>query len=200
MAEFDTIPLFNPLTEQFMVRFNGEPYILQPKETTYFPKGLAFHIAKHLSERLLAPKQLSLKEKTGREENPLVGQLINYDNVDRRIALFDILGKVDVVESCIKACNLKGFIGNISEYDDYVSKKTGIKVASATPVKADIPIVNSEPTPLKKEPAPEPTKVVEPPKEDMPPAVDVPPTPPAPDVQTPRRGRPANSQQKEGNA
>ena len=183
MSEFDTIPLFNPLTEQFMVRFNGEPYILAAKETKHFPVGLALHIAKHLSERCLFPKLLALKEKTGTNENPLVGQLINYDNPERRIALFDILGKVDLVESAIKACNLKGFIGEIAVYDNYVSQKTGMKVASSTPIKADIPIVNPEPTLPKTETVPE--------KDEA----KVPLNSVAPEVPEPQGGRPLSTPQ-----
>lgn len=190
MAEFDTIPVHNPMNEDWMHRFNGEAYGLKAGETKFFPVGLAFHIAKHLSEKALAPELMALKAKSGSEENPLVGQLIIYDNPSRRIALYNILGTKELVETCIRNTNLKGFIGEMSVYDEYVANKTGQAVKPTPVVKAEVPPPPPPaftPPPQVKEPevetpppAPEPPQVEKKADDEIPPAAP-------PQV---RRGRP----------
>ena len=125
-SEFDTIPVTNPTKEDFTVNYNGEPYKL-PKETTKeYPLHLAYHLAKKLSDTILNKEVEKIKKKTkDGQNNPAVSQLVIYDNPQRRIALYDILQSKDEVEACLNAFNydLKGFIGEIKEYDDYVAKQ-----------------------------------------------------------------------------
>jgi hypothetical protein len=125
MAErYDSIPVFNPLTEDFMVRFNGEPYSIREGETKNWPSFLAYHIAKHLSDKMLQPELLRIKEEGANVMyNPKNAQLMVYDNVSRRKALYDILQSKDEVERCLGAFNFKGFIGDMNEYDSYVESK-----------------------------------------------------------------------------
>jgi hypothetical protein len=60
-----------------------------------------------------------------------------YDNPTRRIALYDILQDKTLVERCVNAFPMKEFIGEIAEYDEYVSKKEAKEEkAEVTPTKA----------------------------------------------------------------
>ena len=125
MAEYETINLRNPLKEAFSVNFNGEPYKLEAGEEKSYPKFLAYHIAKHLSNQIIGAEIIKMKmKKEYREvrENPLNSQMMNYDNPQRRIALFDILQNKEAVQECVSVSPLKGFIGNMSEYDSYADK------------------------------------------------------------------------------
>lgn len=125
MSELDTLFVSNPTEEPFTVRFNGEQYTV-PTEGKHYPQHLAFHIAKHLSDLMLSKELIKLKMATKKSDspyNPAVAQLQVYDNPKRRIALYDILGTKELVESCLKSYPFKDFIGQMSEYDDYVAKK-----------------------------------------------------------------------------
>lgn len=128
MAEFDTTHIKNVLKEDFEVRFNGEMYSVPAGETKTFPEFLAFHIAKHLSDKVLSTEIAKVKEKNKDNPfNPQVAQLLVYDNAKRRIALFDILGSKELVERCINAYPFKDFIGTMEEYDKYVAKNQPTK-------------------------------------------------------------------------
>lgn len=123
MAELDTIAVVNPTKEEFVVRFNGEPYRIEAGETRTWPKFLAFHVAKHLSDKIIGKDIAKVKaQKTDSPFRPQVGQLQLYDNPTRRIALYDILNDKLLVEECIKSYPFKGFIGEMKDYDDYVAK------------------------------------------------------------------------------
>ncbi len=123
MAELDTLWVYNPLKDDFKWKYNGEYYSISAEAGKNFPQGLAFHMAKHLSDAMLAPGWEKLqKQKTSGEENQAVNQAVIYDTPQRRIALYNILGSKNLVEECIKNFNFKGFIGEISVYDDYVAK------------------------------------------------------------------------------
>ena len=125
MAELDTIEIINPLDEEFVVRYNGEPYKLASKATGFYPTFLAIHIAKHISDKMLSDKKEKLRKKHGKE-NPFVPQtstLFNYDNPERRIALYEVFRDKDLVQKAIENSNLKGFVGDMAEYDAYVAKK-----------------------------------------------------------------------------
>lgn len=125
MAELDTIVVTNPTKDDFTVNFNGEPYFIGKSEQKAFPEFLAFHIAKHLSDKMLGEEVEKLrKEKTDNPYRPRVGQLMVYDNPKRRIALYQIFGDKDKVESCIAAYPFKGFVGEMREYDDFVTKES----------------------------------------------------------------------------
>lgn len=123
MAEFDTTKVTNPTDSDFSVNFNGEQYTIGAGESKSFPEFLAFHIAKHLSDKMLGKDvERAKKKETENPFNPRVGQLLVYDNPERRMRLFDILGTKEKVEACINAYPFKGFIGEMEKYDDYVKK------------------------------------------------------------------------------
>lgn len=145
MAEFDTVNIFNPLKEEFTARWNGEPYTLKAGERRTFPTFLAIHIAKHLSDKCLAPQVEAIKkEQTDNPYRPAVAQLMVYDNPKRRIALYTILGSKELVEQAVNASGYKGFVGNMSEYDDFVASTTTKKVQETMEV-ADQMLTRSEP-------------------------------------------------------
>lgn len=124
MAEFETIELINPTADDFSVRWNGELYTVRAGESRAYPKFLAFHIAKHLSNLMLQPAVKKLQEQY--KESVYVPQeatLMNHDNPSRRIALYDLLRNKVLVEEFFVAIPLKSFIGEMSIYDEYVAKK-----------------------------------------------------------------------------
>lgn len=130
MSELDTIAVYNPLDEDFSVRFNGELYKVPSKSEKHFPQFLAMHVAKHLSDVLLAPDLAKLKKENKggvNTFNPKNAQLVIYDNPKRRIALYQILRSKEYVQSCIEAFPFKGFIGEMAEYDKFVEKQTSPK-------------------------------------------------------------------------
>lgn len=123
MAELDTLGILNPTTDDFEVRFNGELYKLAKGAEKAYPEFLAFHIAKHLSDKILSVEIEKIRKKaTDNPYRPQVGQLMVYDNAKRRIALYDILKSKEVVQRCIEAFNFKAFIGEMTDYDEYVAK------------------------------------------------------------------------------
>lgn len=137
MAELDTLYVTNPTSDDFTVNFNGEPYTVGAGEKKSYPEFLGFHIAKHLSDKILREEIAKIRKKqTENPFRPQVGQLMVYDNPKRRIALYDILGDKTLVERCINAFPMKDFIGEIEEYDEYVEKQTE-KAAKATSPKKE---------------------------------------------------------------
>jgi len=131
--EFDSIEVVNPLDEEFTVRFNGQPYKLDAEERRSFPYFLGFHIAKHLSDKMLQPDlQKIKKEKGGNGEfNPKNAQLMVYDNPRRRMTLYEILGKEELVQACIEAFPFKAFIGEMKEWTQFLEKKNAPAKAPA---------------------------------------------------------------------
>ena len=125
LDSLNTISIKNPLKEDFSCRYNGELYTLKTKEEKSYPLFLALHIAKKLSDLILSDEAKKIKvgvKPTDNPFNPAKVQFVNYDNPRRRIILYDLLGDKNIVEKCIKSFNFKDFIGDISEYDDYVAK------------------------------------------------------------------------------
>lgn len=123
MAELDTIEVQNP-GDDFTVRFNGEPYAVPAGQKKSFPKFLAFHVAKHLSDRSLGKEVAKLKkEAKDNPFNPKNAQLTVYDNPRRRIALYDILGSRELVEECVASYPFGAFIGEMADYDRHVESK-----------------------------------------------------------------------------
>ncbi len=136
MAEFETIEFTNPTKESFSVRFNGELYTVGAGETHSYPRFLAFHVAKHLSNKMLDKEAAKLREQF--KESVYVPQeatLMNHDNPSRRIALYDILGSKVAVEECVTAIPFKAFIGEMSVYDSYVAKKESKLAPASSPDK-----------------------------------------------------------------
>lgn len=132
-AEYETIQITNPTKEKFSARYNGELYTIAAGETRAYPRFVAFHIAKNLSNKMLEPEAMKLREEF--KESvwvPQEGVLFNHDNASRRITLYDILLDKATVEEFFTYVPLKGFIGEMSVYDAYVSKKTSKSEAAST--------------------------------------------------------------------
>ena len=53
MALHESIKFFNPLDENFVGMWDGEPYDIPAKATKYFAKHVAEHFAKHLVNKIL---------------------------------------------------------------------------------------------------------------------------------------------------
>lgn len=135
VSEFETIEIYNPLKEDFKVRFNGQLYTIEKETRKAYPRFLAFHIAKHLSDKLLTPEaeKRIKKQKEGDVFNPAIAQLMIYDNPIRRITLFSILKNETMVQECIMAFPFKGFIGDMDEYDEYVAESKATKKTVEAP-------------------------------------------------------------------
>ena len=113
MAEFETITLTNPTSERFTQNYNGEPYTLEANETRAFSKHVGFHVAKHLSNRIIDEdfrKEHKKKFEGNPNADPAVralhgehAQLMVFDNPLRRIALYKILGNEQTVVEVIAA-------------------------------------------------------------------------------------------------
>lgn len=143
MAELDSITVFNPTKEEFTATFNGEAYTIPAGAERAYPEFLAFHLAKHLSAKMLNDNEVAKEKKTAKKGenpfNPRVGQYLIYDNPERRIYLFDILQSKTLVERALNAMNLKGFIGDIQKYDDYTFAKGKLKGESAKVEEKKVP-------------------------------------------------------------
>src|SRR3990167_3468841 len=127
LKEHDAVFMRNPLKEDFSWRFNGEEYTIGGGETKSFSKFVTFHLSKHLSTQMIiedVSKQMTEKVKNNIKDpkNAKVAQLQIYDTTERRIALYRILGNVELVQEVIKAYPFKGFIGDMNEYKRFVEK------------------------------------------------------------------------------
>ena len=119
MAEFDSILLFNPIDEDFVHNFNGEPYTLPAKGSKAFSKFVAFHLAKHLATKLVTSE---IKEVDKKKNASITTQRIVYDNPYLRIALYKILKDVKIVQEVVQAYPYKGFVGEMEIYQTFVEK------------------------------------------------------------------------------
>ena len=124
MAEFDSVILFNPIDEDFVHNFNGEPYTLPAKGSKAFSKFVAFHLAKHLASKLVE----SEVGEADKKKNPsIITQRTVYDNPYLRIALYKILKDVKIVQEVVMAYPYKGFVGEMDIYQEFVNKQTTSK-------------------------------------------------------------------------
>ena len=124
MNELDVIKLTNPTSEDFTVAFNGQPFTIKAGTTESFSKFVGFHIAKHLSTKMIEDE---IPEKVRKNQPVLVAQRTVYDSHYRRIALYKILGNKDVVVQVIAAYPFKGFIGEMKEYEKFVEEQENPK-------------------------------------------------------------------------
>lgn len=142
MAEFDSVSITNPTSEDFTWNYNGEPYKIGAKETKAFSKHVGFHLAKHLSSKMIDEDYTEKNKKFlfgNSQQDPRVraaqaalAQLMVFDNPTRRIALYKIMQDEKLAEEVIKSYPFKGFIGDMKEYVDFVAKQKG----SSEPVAA----------------------------------------------------------------
>lgn len=135
MSELDSIKITNPTDEDFAWRFNGEMYSIKAGETRDLAKVVAFHLAKHLSTKMIVDGERASMTKAQRADKHSpshlkIAQLSVYDTHERRIALYKILGDQQLVIQLIQAYPFKGFIGDMDEYVKFVNK------SESKPVKA----------------------------------------------------------------
>ena len=133
MAELDTLTLKNPTSEDFTHNYNGEPYTIKAGEEKSFAKHVAFHLAKHLSTKMVqddvlkSATKIELKENETKMSSRLgakISQLNIYDTPERRIALYKIFGDKSMVEQTIRAYPFKGFVGDMAIYDSFVVRES----------------------------------------------------------------------------
>jgi hypothetical protein len=152
MAELDQIRVINPKDEPFEVRKNGELYTLPANFDGQYPQHLARHIAKYLSDKLINEEVVKLRKSFEKKKEELPGireiQMTMYDNPMRRMFLYDILRDKTEVERTIKSYpqfksqdGKENFIGDITEYDDYVNNLE----AKEAPVVEEVEETTSEP-------------------------------------------------------
>lgn len=132
--EYESVVITNPTAEDFTRRWNGEPYEIKSNETKGFAKFIAFHLAKHLSTKMLdkdfPKKKKFLNEQERNAEALKYSNLMLFDNPKRRIALFRILNDVKLVIGVIMAYPFKEFmegdyLGYMQDYRDFVEKSGG---------------------------------------------------------------------------
>lgn len=128
--DLSSVTITNPTSEDFTWRWNGQPYTIKAKESMSFAKPIAFHLAKHLSTKIITDYAMGSMSKKD-AENPnasihmKISQLGTYDTHERRIALHDILKDEQLVLNVIKAYPFKGFIGEMDRYKEHVEKRAG---------------------------------------------------------------------------
>lgn len=118
-SEFETITLYNPTSEDFTQKYNGEPYTIKAKSTKPFAQFIGFHIAKHLATTMVKDT-FTLKERNDPKKTVMVTQHLVYDNPRLRIALYEILKDTQLVQKVIMIYPYKGFIGDMDEYKKFV--------------------------------------------------------------------------------
>ena len=125
--DLSAIEITNPTPEDFTWNYNGEPYTIKANSSDIYAKPVAYHLAKHLSTKMIIdPLQEGMSKKDLADKNaPIhvkISQLSIYDTHERRIALYKILKKGDLVLDLITRYPFKGFIGEMSEYKTFVEK------------------------------------------------------------------------------
>lgn len=137
MPELDTIVLFNPTSEDFTWKYNGEPYTVKTGEAKSFAKFVGYHLAKHLSTQMLESEIRRTKKEKSID---MAKQYVIYDSPERRISLYRIFKDVLLVQECIAAYPFKGFVGEMKVYEDFVKKEEAKELdkgkADASPQKS----------------------------------------------------------------
>lgn len=126
MAELESVQIHNPTSQDFTWNYNGEPYTVKAGETKSFARPVSFHLAKHLSSKMI-DEEFRAKHAGAdfRKDQQIAGELAQlavFDNPFRRIALYKIFKDVQPVLEVIKAYPFKGFIGEMSEYENFVKR------------------------------------------------------------------------------
>ena len=132
MAELDTITLVNPTDEDFTHNFNGEPYTIKAKEHKNFVGPVGKHLARHLAIKMVEAS-FSKKDKNDPKKAVTITQHLVFDNPKLRIQLYRVLNDVDLVARVILSYPFKAFIGEMSEYETFVSKAKAEKDKSTIP-------------------------------------------------------------------
>jgi len=127
VKEHDTVFIKNPTAEDFTQRFKSDPYTVKAGEEKAFSKFVAFHIAHHLSTNMIVrEKEKDITPEDARNQGASIhlkiAQLGLYDTPERRIALYKILGRKELVEEVVKSYPFKGFIGEMALYERFVAE------------------------------------------------------------------------------
>lgn len=140
--DLESIEIINPTSEGFTWRYNGTPYTIQAGEKKAFARPVAYHLAKHLSSKMVVDEVWS---KLTREQAEIaradhknqihlkVSQLQAYDTHERRIALYRIFGGTENVIKIIERYPFKGFIGDMHVYEMFVQREDEAKKAPTPP-------------------------------------------------------------------
>lgn len=141
MAEFDSVSITNPTSEDFTWNYNGEPYTIEKGATKVFMKHVGFHLAKHLSSKMIdevyTEKNKKFLHGNAQQDSRVraaqaeLAQLMVFDNPKRRIALYQITGDEKIAEEIVKAYPFRGFIGDMKEYVDFVKSKEPVATKAA---------------------------------------------------------------------
>ena len=125
--DLSVVSITNPTSDDFSWRYNGELYTVKAEETAGYAKPVAYHLAKHLSTKMVSDEALKGVAKKDMD-NPnaqihvKVSQLHTYDTHERRIALYEILKDSQKVLEVIQRYPFKGFIGDMALYQSFVEK------------------------------------------------------------------------------
>lgn len=125
--DLSVVSITNPTSDDFSWRYNGELYPIKAGEVMSFAKPVAYHLAKHLSTKMISDEALKGIAKKDMD-NPnaaihvKVSQLNTYDTHERRIALYQILKDTQKVLEVIQRYPFKGFIGDMALYQAFVEK------------------------------------------------------------------------------
>lgn len=126
--DLSSVEITNPTSEDFTWRYNGTAYTVKAGERKAFAKPVSFHLAKHLSTKMIVEDAQKKMTKTD-EKTPnaaihmKISQLGTYDTPERRIALYKIFGGVEHVTAVITHYPFKGFIGEMNDYQSFVTKQ-----------------------------------------------------------------------------
>ena len=129
LKEHDSLYIKNPTAEDFGWRFNGEMYSIRAGEEKSFSKFVVFHLAHHLATKMIVKdEEKKITPEDAKNMNAAIhlriAQLGIYDTHERRIALYRILKRKELVEAVILCYPFKGFIGEMGEYERFMERQT----------------------------------------------------------------------------
>lgn len=126
--DLSSVEINNPTSEDFTWNYNGEPYTIKAGVPAQFAKPVAYHLARHLSTKMIVDevKSKMTKKQIENQHDPIhvkISQLSVYDTPERRIALYKILRNEDYVMQLLMRYPYKGSIGELDEYKQFVEKE-----------------------------------------------------------------------------
>jgi len=74
-TNFESVPFLNIDSEVFVGYWDSKPYTIKPGEIKFYPEFLAQHLAKHLSDKLMQERGISLNDHSKRAE--IVAEMLN---------------------------------------------------------------------------------------------------------------------------
>lgn len=109
-TNFESVPFLNIDSEVFVGYWDSKAYTIKPGETKFYPEFLANHLAKHLSDKLMQEKGISLNDHSKRAE--IVAEILNYSHP-----------KADVKPLTKKSASVKKKIEKISKEKPFADLK-----------------------------------------------------------------------------